>query len=142
VFLRPYAAFMRKPIAPSRNHMRFGTHESRHAENARDGEIQMMRVSEWPKDRKHKPREGALQIADDMGISDLEATSRHAAPRYAGHPAQPPSFVAMVVAEWHKLVADVSRAFARRRIHRTATHCRQRRPRVMLLRTRKERFPD
>jgi hypothetical protein len=102
----------------------------------------MMRVCEWLKDWGHKPRDGALQMADAMGISDLEATSRHAAPRRAGHPPQPPSFVAMVIAEWHKLVADVSRAFARRRIHRTATHCRQLKPRVMLLRTRKEKLPD
>jgi hypothetical protein len=102
----------------------------------------MMRVSEWLKGLGHKPRDGAVEIADAMGISDLEATSRRAAPRRAGRPQQPPSFVAMVVAEWHKLVADVSRAFARRRIHRTATHCRQLGPRVMLLRTRKEQLPD
>jgi hypothetical protein len=98
----------------------------------------MMRGSEWLKDRGQKPRDGALQIADAMGISDLEATSRHAAPRRAGDPQRPPTFVAMVIAEWHKLVADVSRAFARRRIHRTATHCQQLKPHGMPLRTRKE----
>jgi hypothetical protein len=80
----------------------------------------MMRASEWLEDKRR--RDSALRIADDLGISDIEATSRyrpHAAPRQ-------PSFVAMMIVEWHKLVADVSRVFARRRIHRAAESRRAR----------------
>jgi hypothetical protein len=33
----------------------------------------------------------------------------------SGVPQRRPSFIAMVIAEWHKLVADVSRAFAAKR---------------------------
>ena len=72
----------------------------------------MMRVSEWLKDWGHKPRDGALQIADAMGISDLEATSRHAAPRRAGGPQRPPGFVAMVIAESQAALKTVTVSMA------------------------------
>jgi hypothetical protein len=98
----------------------------------------MMRVSEWLKDKTDKPRDGALRIADAIGISDIETTSRYWP--YAAQ--QRPSFIAMVIAEWHKLVADVSRAFARRRIHRAAAASRNVKARVMPLRTPKVRLPD
>jgi hypothetical protein len=104
-------------------------------------------VSQWLEGKRQKPSDGALRIADAMGISDLEATSRHtaprpAAPRRAGRSQQPPSFAAMVIAEWHKLVADLSRAFARKRIHRAATRCRQTGALVMPLDTPKQKRPD
>lgn len=76
----------------------------------------MTRVSGWAEGKRQKPSDRALRIADAMGISDLEATSR-----YRSHAVrQQPSFFAMVIAEWRKLVFDVSRAFARKRIHRAA----------------------
>lgn len=98
----------------------------------------MTHVSEWLKDKRREPKDSALRIADAMGISDIEATSG-----YRPHAAQQrPSFIAMVIAEWHKLVADVSRAFARRRIHRAAAASRKVKARVMLLRTPKQKLPD
>lgn len=103
---------------------------------------QMIRVSQWLEAKRQKPSDGALRIADAMGISDLEATSRHAAPRRAGRPRQPPSFVAMVIAEWRKLVTDVSRSFARKRIHRAATRCQQTGALVMPLDTPKQKHLD
>jgi hypothetical protein len=102
----------------------------------------MMRVFEWLKDESRERRDSALRIADDMGISDLEATSRYAAPRRARGAQQPPSFVAMVIAEWHRLIADVSRLFARKRIHRAATASRKVKAAVTPLRTPKEKRPD
>jgi hypothetical protein len=102
----------------------------------------MTRVSQWLTDESREPRDGALRIADDMGISDLEATSKYAAPRRASGPRRPPSFVAMVIAEWHRLIADVSRAFARKRIHRAATASRKVKAAVMPLRTPKQKRPD
>jgi hypothetical protein len=54
-------------------------------------------------------------------------------------PQSRPSFVAMVVAEWHKLVADLSRAFARKRIRRAATETTAR---ATPLRTSKNKSPD
>jgi hypothetical protein len=98
----------------------------------------MIRISEWLKDKRHGPRERALGIADAMGVSDLEATSRYRP--YAAQ--QRPSFIAMVIAEWHRLVADLSRAFARRRIHRAAAASRKVKARVTPLRAPKERLPD
>jgi len=77
-----------------------------------------------------------------MGISDLEATSRFAATRRDGGPQRAPSFLAMVITEWHKLIADVSRAFARRRIHRTATQCRHNTALVVPLDTPKRKLFD
>jgi hypothetical protein len=98
----------------------------------------MTRVSEWLKGKRPKPGDGALWIADAMGISDIEATSRYQ-PRAAP---QPPNFVAMVIAEWHKLAADVSRASARNRIRRAAAASRQGKVRVLPLRTPKQKHPD
>jgi hypothetical protein len=98
----------------------------------------MTRVSEWRKGKRPKPGDGALRIADAMGISDIEATSRYQ-PRAVP---QPSNFVAMVIAEWHKLVADVSRAFARNRIHRAAAAGRQGKVRALPLRTPKQQRPD
>jgi hypothetical protein len=102
----------------------------------------MTRVSQWLDGKRRKPSDGALRIADAMGIADLEATSRHSAPRRAGRSQQPPSFVAMVIAEWHKLVTDLSRAFARKRIHRAATRGQQAGALVMPLDTPKQKHPD
>jgi hypothetical protein len=102
----------------------------------------MMRVSEWLKGKRHEPSDEALEIADAMGISDLEATSRYPAPRRARGAQQPPSFIAMVIAEWHRLIADVSRVFARKRIHRAATASRKVKAPMMPLRTPKEKRPD
>jgi hypothetical protein len=98
----------------------------------------MTRVSERLKDKKHEPSDSGLRIADAMGISDLEATSRYGVPRRVGRPQRPLSFVAMVIVEWHKLMADVSRAFARKRIHRAATESQQIKARVRPLRAPKE----
>jgi hypothetical protein len=102
----------------------------------------MTRISEWLEDKRRKPSDGALRIADAMGVSDLEATSRHGAPRRAGDSQPPLSFIAMVIAEWHKLVTDVSRVFARKRIHRAATRCRQSGALVTPLDTPKQKRPD
>lgn len=101
----------------------------------------MTRVSQWLEGKRQKPGDGALRVADAMGISDLEATSRHAAPRRGGSQL-PPSFVAMMIAEWHKLVTDLSRAFARKRIHRAAARCQQSGALVMPLDTPRQKLPD
>jgi hypothetical protein len=52
------------------------------------------------------------------------------------------SFVAMVIAEWHKLVAEVSRPFARRRIHRAAVESQQIMARVAPLRESNNKLLD
>jgi hypothetical protein len=95
----------------------------------------MMYVSEWLEDKRR--RDSAVRIADDLGISDIGATSRyrpHAASRQ-------PGLVAMMIVEWHKLVADVSRAFARKRIHRAA-ESRRARSHVELLQTSNNKLPN
>lgn len=98
----------------------------------------MMRVSQLLKDKRDKPSDSALRIADAIGISDIETTSRYRP--YAAQ--QRPGFIAVVIAEWHKLIADLSRAFARRRIHRAAATSRKVKARVMPLRTPKPKLPD
>jgi hypothetical protein len=37
----------------------------------------MMRLFEWLRAKRHKPTDGALRMADAMGISDIKATSRY-----------------------------------------------------------------
>jgi len=51
-------------------------------------------------------------------------------------------FITMVIAEWHKLVADLSRPFARRRIHHAAAEHRQATARVRPLQTSKGKPRD
>jgi hypothetical protein len=100
-----------------------------------------MRVSKWFKDREHKPRDVALRIADAAAVSDLDATSRCSAPRRTSDPRQSSGFIAMVIAEWHKLVAELSRAFGPGRIHRTAMQRRHRSSLVMPPDTPKRKLP-
>jgi hypothetical protein len=65
-----------------------------------------------------------------------------AARLHSGAAQNRPSFIAMVIAEWHKLVSDVSRAFARKRIRSAAANSRQIRSHVMALRRTKDEPPD
>lgn len=64
------------------------------------------------------------------------------APRRSGALQGRPTFIAMVIAEWHKLIADISRAFARKRLHRSAAESQEARARVKLLRTSGDKFPS
>jgi hypothetical protein len=100
-----------------------------------------MRVSEWFKDKEQEPRDVALRIADAVAVSDLDATSRCSAPRRASDPRQSSGFIAMVIAEWHELVAELSRALAPGRIHRTAMQRRHRSSLVMPPDTSKRKPP-